>query len=379
MPENIWFLLVKKLTKEASVAELRELEHWLLEHPDDKQMADKLVEHWETPLPGNLDPNLLFSRHLSRLKKVDPTFGASLPMPDNDIPALPKPGFFRKYSRKVISTAAILIVVLATAFWVLNPDILHKRGETKEPGQIVNEIQTRHGSRSKIVLPDGSKVWVNANSQLLYKPGFGISHRRVQLNGEAYFDVAKNKELPFEIETRRIKVKVTGTVFNVRAYDDEEKAETSLFEGSVQVSQRVFPDKNYYLKPNQKLIIDESKLVEQEARVSGKTTKKVTNTTALDNIPEPILTHISYDPRDSMVLETSWLFSTLAFNNESFLEIANKMEKWYGVEIFFESKKLEEMRFTGRFTRETIQEALEALQFTAKFKFRKEDNRIIIY
>jgi ferric-dicitrate binding protein FerR (iron transport regulator) len=93
----------------------------------------------------------------------------------------------------------------------------------------------------------------------------------------------------------------------------------------------------------------------------------------------PAIKDITYDLRDSMVLETSWLYNTLAFRDESFLELANKMEKWYGIEITFESKRLENIRFTGRFTTETIQEALEALQFTADFQFKKDQNSITIY
>ncbi len=378
MPEHTWLLLVKKLTKEASAAELRELEQWFLEHPDDKRMAEELSAYWQTRKPDHPGSNQLLVRHLARLKATNPAFGISPQEAEMAGPPLVSPSFLRRNLRVILSTAALLILVLSAAIMALNRGFFqHNLTQNNKP--VLNEIQTRPGSRSKVVLPDGSEVWVNANSRLLYKPDFGKTHRKVQLNGEAYFNVSKNKELPFEIETRRIKVTVTGTVFNVRAYDDEEKAETSLFEGSVQVSQLTVPEKKYFLRPNQKLIIDESIQTGPATLLPGAVSRKAPVSPDTEINPEPILTTISYDPRDSMALETSWLYSTLAFNDESFLEISRKMEKWYGVEMIFESKKLEKVRFTGRFTNETILEALEALQFTATFRFKKEENRIIIF
>jgi ferric-dicitrate binding protein FerR (iron transport regulator) len=92
-----------------------------------------------------------------------------------------------------------------------------------------------------------------------------------------------------------------------------------------------------------------------------------------------LLGEVNYTATDSLLVETAWLYSTLAFSNESFAEVAQKMEKWYGVEIVFESSVLEKIRFSGTFTKESVNEALEALQYTATFKFRRNGDRIIIY
>jgi ferric-dicitrate binding protein FerR (iron transport regulator) len=378
MPENIWFLLVRKLTKEATAAELRELDAWFSEHSEDKGMAGELLHFWNSQTYDDNDNKQLFLRHLARLKAINPAFSLS-PEAMNEVEnTLPEPGYLKRNVRKILSIAAIFVVLLASVLWAINQNFLTRSEDTKEDKLILNEVQTKPGSRSKIVLPDGTEVWVNATSRLLYEPDFGKKHRKVKLDGEAYFQVAKNKDIPFEIETKRITIKVTGTIFNVRAYDDEEKAETSLFEGSVHVTQHLAPNKNYILRPNQKLIIDESTSGPSFDLPAGKHSNTPV-TKKPESIAEPIITEIAYDPIDSLALETSWLYSTLAFNDESFLELSKKMEKWYGVEILFESKRLEKTRFTGRFTTETIQEALEALQFTAKFKFRKEKNSIIIF
>lgn len=378
MSDEIWLLLVKKLTKEASAAEIRELDSYFDEHPEARRIEGELLPFWNSQADSPQNNEKLFANHLKRLKASNPEFGQSGEWKHEPSNVLAAPKNSSLKFRKYLSVAAILFVIISMAMWVVKSNFW-KNGEdiyTTKP--IINEIQTRPGSRSKVVLPDGSEVWVNATSRITYQPGFGQSHRKVQLNGEAYFQVSKNKELPFQIETKRITITVTGTIFNVRAYDDEDKAETSLFEGSVQVKQHKDPEKNYLLKPNQKLIIDESNTGNE---IKGKPLVKISSTQPYE--PEkmiaPVLTEITYDHLDSMALETSWLFSTLAFRDESFLELSFKMEKWYGMEILFESRQLETIRFTGRFTTETIEEALEALQFTAHFKFRKKDNRISIY
>jgi len=378
MPENIWILLVKKLTKEASTPDLRELELYFDENPDAKRMEEELLQFWNASVDDQADNHKLFANHLRRLKASNPGFALNEewqnePAKGNIVTNAAKIELWR-----YLSVAAVLILISVSVIWAIGHDFGRKAEYVEAPKPIINEIQTRAGSRSKVVLPDGSEVWVNASSRLLYNPDFGKTHRKVQLNGEAYFQVAKNKALPFEIETRSITITVTGTTFNVRAYDDEEKAETSLFEGSVMVIQNKSPDKNYTLQPNQKLIFDESK--ENNTNISQQSSK-IRPITQFETIStaEPIVKDITYDYRDSMALETSWLYSTLAFRDESFLELSYKLEKWYGMEIAFESKRLEKIRFTGRFTTETMQEALEALQFTAHFKFRKEENRVTIY
>jgi ferric-dicitrate binding protein FerR (iron transport regulator) len=276
-----------------------------------------------------------------------------------------------------VAIAATITLILISTYWVFTQTPLGGRKlSSKNDKAIINEVRTHPSSRTKIVLPDGTQVWVNSASRLLYNPDFGLTHRKVVLNGEAYFIVSKNKDLPFEIETKRIAIKVTGTTFNVRAYDDENKAETSLFEGSVQVKQNKVPEKVYFMKPNQKLVINEK---DQDEKREELLPVKKSKALSQDDADKVWMTDIVYDPIDSLALETAWVFSTFAFYNESFQELALKMGKWYGVEIIFQSKNLENIRFTGRFTTETVAEALEALQFTAKFRFKRDQEKIFIY
>ena len=99
-----------------------------------------------------------------------------------------------------------------------------------------NTLSTPRGGQYQLVLPDGSKVWLNASSSLHFPTAFTGKNREVELTGEAYFEVAKNKEKPFHVKVNDMQVEVLGTHFNINAYEDENAIRTSLLEGSVKIT-----------------------------------------------------------------------------------------------------------------------------------------------
>src|SRR4030095_9403678 len=122
--------------------------------------------------------------------------------------------------------------------------------------EAMSSVATKNGNRTKIVLPDGSQVWLNAGSNLDYNNlNFNKDVREVSLNGEAYFDVAKNAGKPFIIHTKKMDIKVLGTTFNVRSYSDEKITEAALIKGSIEVTLKDRKDQKIILKPNEKIII----------------------------------------------------------------------------------------------------------------------------
>ena len=108
--------------------------------------------------------------------------------------------------------------------------------EQKNKNVLYNTIETPKGGKYQIVLPDGSKVWLNSVSSLHFPATFSGKIRNVELTGEAYFDIAKNPDMPFVVKTKDMNIQVTGTQFNVMAYQDENISATTLVEGSVNVS-----------------------------------------------------------------------------------------------------------------------------------------------
>ncbi len=237
-----------------------------------------------------------------------------------------------------------------------------------------NQVSTRPGSRTKIQLPDGTQVWLNADSRITYGNDFGTKSRVVSLSGEAYFDVVPNKAVPFFIHTSKMTIKVTGTAFNVRAYPAEDRSETSLVHGKVEVTLNGQPDKTYYLHPSEKLVIAGS-LVHQNDPVLKGVAKPAGE---LPMLAEVHISKMVLDHEMQLPIETAWVNNRLAFADESFRDVANKMERWYGVSIRFDDPSLDEIHLTGSFENETIQEALEALKLTAKFWYRVNGNSIVI-
>ena len=235
-----------------------------------------------------------------------------------------------------------------------------------------NEISTRKGSKTKLLLPDGTQVWLNASSKLDYTKDYGNKIREVTLSGEAYFDVVKNTEKPFVIHTSKMDIKVLGTAFNVKCYPGEKTTETSLVRGSIEVTMKDRQEK-IMLKPNEKLIINNEEVRQDLKTVSVKQTQSVSQK------PIILLSHLTLLQKDNTIIETAWVQNRLIFVSETFEDVALKMERWYSVHIEFANESVKAARLTGNFEKETIVEALNALQFTTKFSYTIKNNIVTIY
>jgi len=220
-------------------------------------------------------------------------------------------------------------------------------------------------------LPDGSVVWLNAGSKLEYDKSFGNTIREVKLSGEAYFDVVKNPSKPFIVNTNSAKVKVLGTAFNVRSYPDDNKIETSLIRGSVEVTLNKRPEEKWILKPNEKLVLLNDYIAPQ---VKEKALDK-----RIINEPVIAIKKLTYQPGETVAVEAAWTSNKLSFEDESFLEVSHKMARWYDVNFVFKSEELKNLMLHGSFTTETINQAMEALQYSFKFKYEIKDKLVTIY
>jgi len=210
----------------------------------------------------------------------------------------------------------------------------------------INTLSTAMGQTYSIVLPDGSRVWLNAASSLRYPASFSsAAERRVQLTGEGYFEVAKDKAHPFIVQTAKQDVAVLGTHFNVNAYADEPVVRTTLLEGSVKVNTKGFARTNeVLLKPG----------LQAELNPSG--SLKVT-----EGDPEVV----------------AWKDGKFRFNNASLETVLRQLSRWYDVEIKYEAGVPDES-FTGGISRDLkASEALEVLKYL-KVNFKIEGKTIIV-
>lgn len=366
--DRIWTLLSRKLAKEATASELNELENLIANFPGLELPAAFNSEFWEAP--EEVDNDFLeatFHLHSQRLNEKGYNFEERQEMGSLTIEPTTK-----TKKRKFFLLGISVVLLLGSFFSLYN--FTTKSGvispKTAPPH---SEVSTRNGSRTKIQLPDGSAVWLNSSSKLTYdNEHFGASLREVSLIGEAYFDVVKNPSKPFIIHTAKMDIKVLGTAFNVKCYPGEKNTETSLIRGSIEVTLKDRQEK-IFLKPNEKLIISTD-----DAKQPEKATKAMQKLSNIKQAPIIELNHLTLYPKDNSIIETAWVENRLVFNDEALEDIAVKMERWYGVTIIINNEKLKKVQIAGSFEKETVYEALNALQLTTPFTYKLEKNIIFI-
>ncbi len=212
-------------------------------------------------------------------------------------------------------------------------------------------IESPLGSRTRVVLPDSTEVWLNAGSRICYSQGFGVEDRTVRLSGEGHFDVTPNPDKPFVVNTAELSVKVLGTKFNFRNYDSDMEATVSLEEGKVALTNMLKQSFDSYLAPNQKCVLN---------KCSGELTIN----------------------KSKVQRSSSWVEGQLFFDEELLTDIARELERSYNVQITIENEYLEGYRFYGDFTRKclTIDEVLDAFCATGRIHSKKDyDGNITLY
>lgn len=223
--ERIWELLARKIANEASDSELLELADLLKERPDLHFQVQTLLEIYNThqqDLEESWEEGQqAYSNHIKRMEEQGHY------IPDVETASTDEPLMLgaplQKEQRPLLwlSIAAGFLLILTATAWLWNNWKQEEREQAQQLSQTKSEVYTKNGSKTRIQLPDGSLVWLNAGSKLNYKYNFGKELREVELIGEAFFDVVKNPKKPFVIHTNTIDVKVLGTAFNVKSYPGE--------------------------------------------------------------------------------------------------------------------------------------------------------------
>jgi transmembrane sensor len=360
-PERIWFLLSRNLSGDATEADKEELSHLLQQHPELMQQYEMLHQLWPVNTPANEEPveNDKISRIL-QLSAAEKSAGNPIQAPVIKIVKW----------RKVVAWAAV--------FTAVGVGILLFREWNKEQNTLAaNEIIAPKGSKTRTILPDGSTVWLNAGSRIVYADFSGPA-REVTLEGEAFFDVVHavspktHQNKPFIVHAGKIDIKVLGTAFNVKSYPDERTIETTLMRGLVQITRK--GDKQgapLYLHPNEKIVLPADK-------PDG---ESVTKTTASDagnkNATQDII-HIDSTLKENQHIETAWVYNRLEFRGENFEQLARRLERWYNIRIYFEDDAARQLVFNGSLENETVEQAFEALKMAVPFNITIQNNEIFI-
>ena len=224
--------------------------------------------------------------------------------------------------------------------YIINP----KADASKADANLFNTLSTPTGGQYNIVLADGTKVYLNAVSSIKYPTQFNGDQRIVELDGEAYFEVAKNKNKPFIVKSGDQDIEVLGTHFNVHAYDNESVVKTTLLEGSVAVNYK-----------NQKAILKPG----QQSNVSDKFNK---------------ITIKQVDTEAAI----AWKNGRFKFDNADLKTVMRQLERWYGIKVEYRGD-VPDVRFNGgTFMNKNLSEVLKVLELS-NIKFKVEGKTIIVY
>lgn len=292
---------------------------WLIHPRQAEEKEAALNEIWDS-LPEMTDLT-----SLAELKKVNRRIHS---------------GLGRLY-RRLAAVAAIIILPLlgvVTTAWY------YKQADVSQSVKMLESFAL-NGERKKLLLSDGSIVWLNAGSVLIYPETFGKT-RTLYLSGEGYFSVAKNKEKPFIVKTNYIDVEALGTDFNVQAYPDEHETTTILKSGKVKVEEKTGTAGAIIMSPDEQLVYN---------HINASFKKSNVDANRLN----------------------SWTEGYLIFQRESLGNIFRALERCYNVKLNYNDSQLASMTYTVRFHREeTLEEALSVLQQIGvgfKFKIKNKD------
>lgn len=208
-----------------------------------------------------------------------------------------------------------------------------------------NVLEIPRKGEFKLILADGTRVWLNSESQIKYPVKFGTKERRVYLEGEAYFEVFKNKDVPFIVDMGKASLQVLGTSFNARAYRDEVGIYATLTEGKIQLN-----------TGKQSLILNPEEQGVADIQSGGLTKRKV-------------------DSR----LYSGWKDGRFIFQEQTLEEIMNTLSRWYDIQVFFENEAIRKVTFTGNLKRyDSFDKIIDMLEMTDMAHFKVDGNAIII-
>lgn len=344
MDTRIIQLLARKLSGEATAEELAELDDLLTRNPEGMYYAELISQLWgEEKMRAPTETDIAYLKHIARHR---PDFTPQ------------KPPVGRKRHTTGWLVAAMIVLL---SLWYL---LFHNSAHTPPAlAEKTIEVTAGQGSRKTLFLPDGTMVRLNGGSRLRYDSNMQWKETRVvTLSGEAWFDVARDKDHGFIIHTDKIAIKVLGTAFNVKAYPQDRVTETTLMHGSIELTVNSKPYQKIILKPREKFAL-------------------------IDDIQEPpapvkliVQDIVPVEVKDKeYIKEISWVEDNFVFQNETLEELAPGMERWFNVRIQIDNPQIGALHFTGIFHKETIEQALSAMQFIKPFKFNITNNHVFIH
>jgi len=356
--------IVDYYTNNLTQAQSEELLEWLGENDENRQYLFELGKVWYASSQLSTkekDTNGAWANLLDKIK-------------ENDIRQMPKPELRIGLSFLFRVAAAVLLLAvigIGTIFISRSP---------KTKSEIAYfEAFAPKGSRSFITLSDGSTVWLNSGTKLRYQSNFGKEDRDLFLEGEAYFVVARNPDMPFRVNTSDVCITAIGTAFNVKAYNDEGSIETTLEKGEVRIdalddSKLKVESTPVFLKPNQKAVfIKSNKNISVNSSVQQPQVAVNEPAGKIKTIP------LSIENMADTKLTTSWKDSRWIFKSEKLISLKPILERRYDISIIFRDSVLMSYKFTGTLKEESLEQVLNAICLASPIKYEINHNQVLFF
>ncbi len=332
MDQNKIFALIGKfLNREASTIEKQQLQAWQNENEENEKLFQKLKGIW-------------INTRISHASSTDQSFQKVMRKIQNTGKYYQKPltNGYRKSARGYLYWAAAIAFIIVSTFILYNQQQIQLQN-THTIATIIKANPS--GQKSKVHLPDGSIVWLNAESKLKYPVSFDNLQRLVQLEGEAFFEVVKDSKRPFSVVSGNITTTALGTSFNISAFSEENEVLVTLATGKVKVKSNNHQVE--FLEPG-----------------FGLSYNKADNNLKV----QPI----------NVENNTAWIDGVLLFEEDNFEEIINKLQRWYGVQIEVIGKPGNAMTYTAKFKNEYLSNVLESMRFGRPFTYDINDKVVTI-
>ena len=327
-------LIANYLTEGLDKNALDELKTWIAASAENQQYFIRQREIWFSAVSREAasvyDKDKAFENFRNRVES------------QKEIQSTSRRGFSLSALWRYAAVVAIIIAVGCISYW---------QGEVNVKDTFADiSVEAPLGSKTKLYLPDGTLVWLNAGSRMTYSQGFGVDNRKVELEGEGYFEVKRNEKIPFFVKTKDLQLQVLGTKFNFRDYPEDHEVVVSLLEGKVGLNNLLREEKEAVLSPDERAVLNKANGLFSVESVTASNASQ-------------------------------WADGYLFFDEELLPDIAKELERSYNVKIHIANDSLKTFRFYGNFVRreQNIQEVLEALASTEKMQYKIEERNITIY
>ena len=319
MDQQITALFRKYLSNSATADEMKELDEWIASNEDFHDWLENQVDNSSAEMDAEKQADILAKIH----EKIAVQSKQKFVLPG--------------WAKTVAAVALIVLMAVSAAIYF----------RSNQPNMIqYAEIGALRGQKASVTLPDGTKITLNSESTLKYSTNYNQSDRAVELVGEAYFEVAKNKKIPFVVKAGKLEIEAKGTAFNIKAYPTDNSISTTLTEGKIEVKT---PVDVLSMIPNERM----------EYNNAGQTFRKLTLTDAEGSI--------------------GWLNDELSFENATLAEVVANFSRIYNIDIQFASESIKEQRFTGKINNNSLLSVLRIISLTSPIRFEQKDSVVILY